>query len=73
MSAEVSTRLRIWCEQGAGDGIASLGLEQLRKLLNLLYIGLCEFLGPVRADRILSQAVSRVEQQGLAFSPRRLL
>ena len=31
----------------------------LRKLLNLLYIGLCEFLGPVRADRVLSQAVSR--------------
>ena len=72
-SAELSTRLRIWLEQGGGDGIANLGLEQLRKLLNLLYIGLCEFLGPVRADRVLSQAVNRVEEQGVEFSPRRLL
>jgi hypothetical protein len=73
VSAELSTRLRIWLEQGGDDAVASLGLEQLRKLLNLLYIGLCEFLGPVRADRVLSQAVSRVEAQGVEFSPRRLL
>lgn len=73
VGAELATRLRIWLEQGTPEGIESLGLEQLRKLLNLLYIGLCEFLGPVRADRVLSQAVSRVEEQGAAFSPRRLL
>ena len=73
VSSELSTRLRIWLEQGGSDGIANLGLEQLRKLLNLLYIGLCEFLGPVRADRVLSQAVNRVEEQGVEFSPRRLL
>lgn len=73
VSAELSLRLRAWLEQGALDGIESLGIEQLRKLLNLLYIGLCEFFGPVRADRLLSQAVSRVEGQGVAFSARRLL
>ena len=73
VSAELSLRLRAWLEQGALDGIESLGIEQLRKLLNLLYIGLCEFFGPVRADRLLSQAVSRVEEQGLACSARRLL
>lgn len=73
VSAELGLRLRAWLEQGALDGIESLGIEQLRKLLNLLYIGLCEFFGPVRADRMLSQAVSRVEEQGLACSARRLL
>lgn len=73
VSSELSTRLRIWLEQGGSDGIANLGLEPLRKLLNLLYIGLCEFLGTVRADRVLSQAVNRVEGQGVEFSPRRLL
>lgn len=70
---ELTTKLRTWFEQGSADGIAALGLEQLRKLLNLLYIGLCEFLGPVRADRVLSQAGARVEELGAAFSPRRLL
>ncbi|MBN7116782.1 hypothetical protein ACP87_03030, partial [Pseudomonas oleovorans] len=59
VSQELGLRLRAWLEQGAADGVESLGLEQLRKLLNLLYIGLCEFLGPVRADRVLSQAVAR--------------
>ncbi len=73
VSQELGLRLRAWLEQGAADGVESLGLEQLRKLLNLLYIGLCEFLGPVRADRVLSQAVARVEELGAAFSPRRLL
>lgn len=73
VGAELATRLRAWLEQGTQEGIESLGLEQLRKLLNLLYIGLCEFLGPVRADRVLSQAVARVEEEGVAFSPRRLL
>lgn len=73
VSAELGARLRAWLEHGADDGIESLGLEQLRKLLNLLYIGLCEFLGPVRADRVLSQAVNRVEEQALPLSPRRLL
>lgn len=73
VSAELGLRLRAWLEQGALDGIESLGIEQLRKLLNLLYIGLCEFFGPVRADRMLSQAVSRVEEQGLSCSARRLL
>lgn len=73
VSAELTLRLRAWLEQGALDGIERLGIEQLRKLLNLFYIGLCEFFGPVRADRMLSQAVSRVEQQGVAFSARRLL
>lgn len=70
---ELTVRLRAWLEHGVSDGVESLGLEQLRKLLNLLYIGLCEFLGPVRADRVLSQAVGRVEEQGLKLSPRRLL
>ncbi|VXC92640.1 conserved hypothetical protein [Pseudomonas sp. 8Z] len=73
VSVELSARLQAWFEQGAIDGIERLGLEQLRKLLNLLYIGLCEYFGPVRADRMLSQAISRVDEQGTAGSARRLL
>ena len=53
--------------------MANLGLEQLRQLLNLLYIGLCEYLGPVVADQRLTQAVQQVEALHLAFAPRKLL
>ena len=37
--------------------------HQLRALLNLIYIGLCECLGPVVADRMLNQAVERAGPQ----------
>lgn len=65
--------VRAWLEQGAALESAGLGLEQLRQLLNLLYIGLCEYLGPVIADQRLSQAVQQVEALHLAFPPRKLL
>lgn len=65
--------VRAWLEQGAALESAGLGLEQLRQLLNLLYIGLCEYLGPVIADQRLSQAVQQVEALHLAFAPRKLL
>ena len=47
----------LW-EQG-GDPIAVQGapLVQLKRLLNYVYIGLCEYLGPVDADRILSLSI----------------
>ena len=68
-----SVRVRAWLEKGAELDVANLGLEQLRQLLNLLYIGLCEYLGPVVADQRLSMAVQQVEALHLAFAPRKLL
>jgi hypothetical protein len=70
---EQRIRVRAWLEQGTEFQLAGLGLEPLRQLLNLLYIGLCEYLGPVVADQRLSRAVYQVETQHLAFSPRKLL
>ncbi|PJE42928.1 MAG: hypothetical protein CUR33_06325 [Pseudomonas sp.] len=72
-SNEQRLRVRAWLEQGAELDVANLGLEQLRQLLNLLYIGLCEYLGPVVADQRLSMAVQQVEALHLAFAPRKLL
>lgn len=72
-SNEQRLRVRAWLEQGAELELAGLGLEQLRQLLNLLYIGLCEYLGPVVADQRLTQAVQQVEALHLAFAPRKLL
>ncbi|PTS85530.1 hypothetical protein DBR00_07070 [Pseudomonas sp. HMWF032] len=66
-------RVRAWLEQGAELEPAGLGLEQLRQLLNLLYIGLCEYLGPVVADQRLTHAVQQVEALHLALAPRKLL
>jgi hypothetical protein len=70
---EMRLRLRNWLEQGSGLPKTPLGLEQLRSLINLLYVGLCELLGPVQADRLLSQAVQQTASLGLALPPQKLL
>lgn len=45
--------------------LPTLAFEQkhLQKLVNLLYVGLCEYLGPTKADRALAAAVNQVEAQ----------
>lgn len=73
VDGEQRLRVRAWVEQGGGLELGGLPLEQLRQLLNLLYIGLCEYLGPVLADQRLSHAVLQVETLHLAYSPRKLL
>ncbi len=73
VGTETRLRLRGWLEQGAGDGLVGLDLEQLRKLLNLLYISLCEFLGPVMADQVLTRAIQKAERHSLTLPPQKLL
>jgi hypothetical protein len=70
---EMRLRLRNWLERGSGLPKTPLTLEQLRGLINLLYVGLCELLGPVQADRLLSQAVQQSAGLGLALPPQKLL
>lgn len=73
VDTELRLRLRGWLELGGAASIAMLDLEQLRKLLNLLYIGLCEFLGPVTADQVLTRAIQKAERHALALPPQKLL
>ena len=40
-------------------------LATLQKLINLNYIALCEYYGPVKADRLLSQATHAVEPEAM--------
>ena len=66
-------RVRAWLEQGTELEQTGLAVDHLRQLLNLLYVGLREYLGPVIADQHLSRSVQQVETLHLAFSPRKLL
>lgn len=54
---------------------ADIGMDEaaLRHLVNLAYVALCELLGPVKADRLLHEAVESMEQREGAFPVRRLL
>ncbi len=73
LDTELRLRLRSWLEQGGSLARINLDLEQWRKLLSLIYIGLCEFCGPVQADHRLTRAVLQVQQLDLALPPQKLL
>ncbi|MFO8025750.1 hypothetical protein [Thiohalophilus sp.] len=53
----------------------NLPRNQMREVVHQAWLGCCEYLGPVTADRILGQAVAEVEQKtrGEEISPRVLL
>lgn len=37
-------------------------IQVMQQVINLAYVGLCEYLGPIKADRILQQSVSVVQR-----------
>lgn len=65
----------LWEERSDPMNVQGVPLVQLKKLLNYIYIGLCEYLGPVDADRILSQSIKSAQAAGpsVATDPRLLL
>ena len=71
--SETKLRVRAWLEQGGSLTRVALDLEQLRSLLTLIYMGLCEVLGPVQADQVLSRAVREVDAGNPGISAQRLL
>lgn len=50
----------------------SLSLERMREIIHHAYLGSCEYLGPVRADHLLAEAIQLVEKKtrGEGVSPR---
>ncbi len=49
--------------------------QGLRQCLNAMYIALCEVLGPVATDRVLSRAIHAAEElpEAVSFAPKQLL
>lgn len=66
--------VRRWSEDGGAlpDGI---GRDEMAAVVLLLYVVLCELLGPVSADEMLYRTVERVDQlpEAVEFPPRNLL
>lgn len=57
LAKSLTYEFTLW-EAGQQLGVSGVPLKDLRRLLNVIYIGVCEALGPVEADRILSTAVT---------------
>jgi len=71
---KINTDLKLQVEQWLQDEnqrikVPRVDLQDLRKIINLFYIGFCEYLGPPRADVLLAEAVTRLKSNGgAAFS-----
>lgn len=44
--------------------VPAVQIQDLRKIINLFYIGFCEYLGPTAADALLADAVTRLKSNG---------
>ena len=64
-----------WIKQESPRMGIALPLPIMVNIINRAYVCLCEYLGPIKADQILHDAVSRVAQtaQGQKFHPQQLL
>jgi hypothetical protein len=64
-----------WQQPAEQSWLLNTSETELAELVNLLYVALCEALGPVEADQVLTRAVKAASllPQARQFSPRRLI
>nr|WP_294838659.1 hypothetical protein [uncultured Methylotenera sp.] len=65
LSSEHAGNLKDWFINRNAAFPCNFELATLQKLINLNYIALCEYYGPVKADRLLSQATHAVEPEAM--------
>jgi len=65
LSSEHANSLKDWFINRSTMFPCNFELTTLQKLINLNYIALCEYYGPVKADLLLSQATHAVEAEAI--------
>lgn len=75
LPANTEMEVASFIQDGAGGLKALYPPEAMQALVHLLYLGACEYFGPVKTDEMLAAAVAEAEQlpEATLFSPRTLL
>ncbi|RYY77965.1 MAG: hypothetical protein EOO69_12550 [Moraxellaceae bacterium] len=74
MGSDCIHALRLWTGTDMEAPPTSiLNLEEIQQVINLIYSALCEYIGPVKADRQLSMAVKFLEENHPEWPIRQLL
>jgi len=55
---ELKDSFRLWIAERTELNTSQMDVYKLKRLLNVAYIAICELLGPVKADKILSNAIN---------------
>jgi hypothetical protein len=56
-------RMREWLSGQSSHLAANYKIDTLQKLVNLSYVAMCEYVGPVKADQLLAQALNEIEPE----------
>ena len=62
ISAPTRGRIIDWLREAPNASLSGSSIKELRQLINLVYVGLCESVGPGAADAHLAEAVSRLKR-----------
>lgn len=66
LDARGEQRLRAWLSGQSTLLTANFSMDALQKLVNLTYVVMCQYIGPVKADQILAYALKEAETEAKA-------
>jgi len=69
ISAPTRAAIRVWLSEQTRLLLASAEAGDLRRLINIAYVGLCEYIGPVAADAALNRAFTQIGDEEPALLP----
>jgi hypothetical protein len=53
--------LKTWAHNNTAELNAAFDSKQKQSMINIMYIAICEYIGPVKADQLLALAVKETE------------
>lgn len=68
LSQQQTVALKAWVHQSTPDLKAAFDNKQKREMINILYVALCQYVGPVKADQLLLLALKETESLAKAHA-----
>ena len=70
LSKRPASQLNQWLNKNSSQPLdtQSMSVKEMQSMFHQVYICFCETLGPVKADQVLNQAITKVEAMNTGFS-----
>lgn len=70
LSKSSISQLNLWLNKNSSQRLdtQSMSIKEMKSMFHQVYISMCETLGPVKADQVLNQAITKVEGMNTGFS-----
>ncbi len=61
LNTQQTFALKTWAHNNSAELNAAFDSKQKQAIINIIYIAICEYIGPVQADQLLAKAVQETE------------